>query len=126
MFKKYQDSLLLIARLVIGGIFIYAGWVKIAHMADNIAMFASMGIPAWLTYIVAYAEFIGGILVVLGIFTELAAFALAVIMLVAAYLSREMGPAGYMLPVAVFAALLQFFSGPGHYSIGCLFFGRNK
>ena len=124
MFKKYQNSLLLIARLVIGGIFIYAGWLKVSDMAGTIGMMAGLSIPVWLIYIVAYAEFIGGILVVLGLFTELAAVVLAVIMLVAAYLSREGGAPAYTLPFAVFAGLLGLFSGPGHYSLGCLFFGK--
>ncbi len=118
MFKKYQDSLLFIARLVIGGIFIYAGWLKVSDMAGTIEMFANLSIPAWLTYIVAYAELIGGILVVLGLFTELAAIVLAVIMLVAAYLSREGGVSAYTLPFTMFAALISLMSGPGSYNLG--------
>jgi putative oxidoreductase len=117
MFKKYQNSLLLIARLIVGGIFIYAGWLKVADIAGTIEMFAGLSIPAWLTYIVAYAELIGGILVVFGFFTELAAIVLAIIMLVAAYLSREGGAPAYTLPFTMFAALIGFLSGPGNYNI---------
>jgi putative oxidoreductase len=121
MFKKYEGSLLLIARLIVGGIFIYAGWYKVSNMADTLAMFASLSIPAWLTYIVAYAELIGGALVALGLFTELSAIVLAIIMLAAAYLSREGGMAAYSLPFAMLAALLGFMSGPGRLSLGRLF-----
>ncbi len=121
MFKSLENSFLLIARLVIGGIFIYAGWLKVADMPSTLAMFATLGIPAFLTYIASYAELIGGVLLVLGLFTEFAAVVLAVIMLVAAYLSREGGMATYSLPVAVFAALLQFLRGPRSYSLGRLF-----
>lgn len=124
MFKSLENTLLLVARIVVGGIFIYAGWLKVSDMPSTLAMFSGLNIPAFLTYIVSYAEFIGGALLVLGFFTEFAAIVLSIIMLVAAYLSREGGPTAYMLPVAVFAALLQFMRGPGHYSLGCLIFGK--
>jgi putative oxidoreductase len=62
-----KNLALLVIRIIIGGIFIYTGWMKIADMTSTVGYFASMGIPAFLAYIVGYAEFIGGILLVIGL-----------------------------------------------------------
>lgn len=122
MFSSRKDILTLVARLIIGGIFIYAGWVKVTDMPTTIEWFASMGIsPLW-TYVAAYAEFIGGIFIVAGFYSQVAAGILGVVMLVAIYKSRAMGLEGFMPPLAVLAALVMILgNGAGSCSLGrCL------
>lgn len=113
-----KNLALLLIRLIIGGIFIYTGWMKIADMTSTVGYFASMGIPAFLAYIVGYAEFIGGILLVLGLWNCLASSVLAIIMIVATILVAINAPQMVTVPMAVLAALLGLIvSGPGAWAI---------
>lgn len=100
------DVSLLITRLIVGGIFIYTGWMKVSDMASTIGFFSKLGIPAFLAYVVGYIEFIGGIMVVLGLWTCLIAMILAVIMLFAIWFTRSMGFQGFSTPLATFSALI--------------------
>jgi len=56
---------------VFGGLHQFAGWV------------GSMGIPAWLAYVAAFTEFLGGIMILAGFFTRVAALAVCVDLVVA-------------------------------------------
>ena len=115
-----RNLALLIIRIVIGGIFIYTGWMKIADMTSTIGYFSSMGIPAFLAYIVGYAEFIGGILLVIGLWNCLASAVLTIIMIVAAILVALNAPQMVTVPLAMVAALLGLIvSGPGSWSVRC-------
>jgi len=72
-------------RLAIGGLFIFAAVSKFQDMTATAAMFGNWGFPApeffaWLT---AITELLGGVLIVLGLWTSMAALVLAVVMVVA-------------------------------------------
>lgn len=113
-----KNLALLVIRLVIGGIFIYAGWGKIADMSSTVGYFASMGIPAFLAYAVGYCEFIGGILLVLGLFSCFAASVLVIIMIVATILTAINAPQMVTVPLAMVAALLGIIvSGSGSWAV---------
>jgi putative oxidoreductase len=78
-----------------------------------------MGIPPWMAYLVAAAEFGGGILVLLGFLTRFAALAILIDMTVAilkVHLHNGMtGPGGYEFPMgmaAIALALICFGAGP--------------
>lgn len=100
------DVALLIARLITGGIFIVAGWTKVADMDTMVAMFAQIGIPAFLTYIVSYGELVGGFLLVLGLKVRHTAAFLAVIMVVAVAMNLPMGFGVYSLPLSMLSGLV--------------------
>jgi len=104
--KNRKDIGLLVARLIVGGIFIAAGWMKVSDMTTTVANFSGMGFGAFWAYLASYAELIGGVLVVLGLWTCLASVVLAIVMIVAAYASRSMGFAGMMTPIAILASLV--------------------
>lgn len=110
-----KDALLLVSRLIIGGIFIFSGWMKVSDMPTTIGFFASVGIPAVLAYVVAYAEVLGGLAIVLGLWTKLAASGLVIIMLGAIYFAAKIG--GFQmagLPLVTLAGLLSLIaSGAG-------------
>ncbi len=111
---------LLLTRLIVGGIFINAGWMKVSNMESTIGYFAQMNIPAFLAYAVGYIEFIGGIMVVLGLWTCLISAILAVIMLFAIWFSRSMGFQGMALPLVTLSALLPLVGVcGGKYSLKC-------
>ncbi|MBV8073985.1 MAG: DoxX family protein, partial [Candidatus Eremiobacteraeota bacterium] len=72
---------LLLVRLVVGLAFVLHGYPKIFALTDW--MGAHGFAPPWLQAVAACAEFGGGILVLLGALTRLAALAILVDMLVA-------------------------------------------
>lgn len=109
---------LLVVRLIIGGIFIFAGWTKVADMTSTVGFFATLGIPAFLAYVVGYLELIGGILLVLGVWTQKSAIILALIMIVAVWLTMAGGFQIFSTPLVTLAGLLSLIvSGPGAYAI---------
>jgi uncharacterized membrane protein YphA (DoxX/SURF4 family) len=110
---------LLIIRVAIGALFALVGWMKVSDMTNTVLMFAQMGIPAYLAYIAAYTELLGGISLILGYGSKIASALLAVTMAVAAYEVRTAGFMMMALPLTLLAvALGLMFTGPGKYSLG--------
>jgi len=75
----------LLARLTLGVIFAESGWGKLHNLPKVIAFFTELGIPAPSIQapFVAGVEFVGGLLLFVGLFTRLAAIPLSATMLVA-------------------------------------------
>lgn len=116
--KMRPDVALLITRLIVGGIFVYSGWLKVFDMAGTVAMFDQIGIMAPLTYIVSYGELIAGLMLMLGLWTEFAALFLTIVMLVAFYLTRNFGFEVFGLPLATLSGVLVILGcGPGKYKM---------
>ena len=115
-----KDIIALVVRLIVGGIFITAGWMKVSAMSDTITSFAQLGIPAFLTYIVSYAELIGGVFIVLGLWTCISSVVLSIIMIGAVVFMNKIGQP-YLYPLVTFAALVSLIgSCGGKYSVlGC-------
>lgn len=83
---RLQPLALLFLRLALGTVMIAHGWQKIAgHMHGIMGILGHLGIPPWMGYLVVAAEFGGGILIVLGLLTRFAAFAILIDMLVAIF-----------------------------------------
>src|SRR5437016_224421 len=81
---------LLLLRLIVGLAFIFHGWPKI----QNVAAFAgTMKLPVWLAGVAAYTEVVGGMLLILGLLTVVAALFIAIEMLVALFMVHF--PAGH-------------------------------
>ena len=71
---RLQPLALLVVRLAIGLIMIAHGYPKVFGGLHHYAQWsASMGMPAWLAYVSAFVEFLGGILILAGFFTRPAA-----------------------------------------------------
>ena len=126
LLNRLQPLALLVLRLVLGAIMIAHGWQKIAgHMHGIMGMLGHLGIPPWMAYLVVAAEFGGGILVVLGLFTRFAAFAIFIDMLVAIFkvhLKNGMtGQGGFEFPMTCAAiAFALIFLGAGEISFDWL------
>src|SRR3989338_5008993 len=73
---------LLALRLVAGPAFILHGWPKFQHA------FTWLGpqVPSWLQALAAFAEFGGGIAILIGLLTRLAALGIACVMLFAIFM----------------------------------------
>jgi len=92
---------LLIMRLYWGYQFFQIGWIKLGDLASVEAMFEDLGIiyPVAMSQLVAYVETIGGLCLVFGFLSRLAAIPLIITMLTA-----------YM--TAHFDAVLVIFTNP--------------
>jgi len=76
----------LLIRVTVGVVFVQTGWGHLTHMNDTIAAFRDdfgVPLPELNARIASCTEFFGGILVLLGLGTRLAALPLAFTMLVA-------------------------------------------
>jgi putative oxidoreductase len=117
-----HDTLTLLARIIIGGIFAYAGWLKVSDMAMVISSFEPMGLNAIVAYAVSYGELLGGIALVLGLYARAAALGLAIIMAGAVYFTWGMGFQVYSSPLGLLGGLFALAAaGAGSYTIR---FGR--
>lgn len=127
------DLTLLLIRLVCGYAFILIGWGKIQNPMGW--MGEASGFPGIFQALAAISEFIGGIALVLGFLTRLAAFGLACTMLVAIYMHKVImgdpfvnltGGSSYQ-PAMLYLllALLLLVAGPGRFSVDRLLFGVN-
>lgn len=99
-----QSPLLLLIRLYWGWQFTTTGLGKLHNLTGVTAYFTQLGLPfphATAVFI-AWLEFIGGILLVIGLLSRITALALAIDMIVA-YIVGDRG------------ALVSFFSDPGKF-----------
>jgi|SRR3989344_6309751 len=120
------DLAKLFLRIALGIVFINAGWMKIQNAEMVIGFFGSFGVPSWLTYIVMYVEFLGGIALILGILVQYASVLLAIVMLVAMF--KVHWPNGYSLAnngyeyvlVLLLGLLALITLGRGKYALGHL------
>jgi len=129
---RLQPLALLALRLALGAIMISHGAQKLfGGMPNFMGMLNKMGIPGWMGYLVLAAEFGGGILLVLGLLTRLAALSMLIDMAVAIFkvhLSNGLrgagpGKAGYEFPLACAAiAFALIFFGGGPISLDGAFF----
>lgn len=125
IFNESWGWALFIARIVLGVIFIAQGYTKLFGMGiDGFAGFlegkAQIPFPYLFAWVVSLTEFLGGIAVLLGIFTRWAALGLAVVMVVAVFtvtLSNGL-LGGYDINLALLAlALSLLLAGPGVLSL---------
>ncbi len=117
---RFQPLALLLMRLTLGAIMVAHGYQNsFLHLHEHVNQISRLGIPQWLGYVSAFAELLGGLMVVAGFFTRAAAFALCVDLAVALWkvhwhngLIREHGME-FPLAVATLAFALIFFgAGP--------------
>jgi putative oxidoreductase len=75
----------LVARIVVGWVFLWSGWGKLNALPQVTENFRSWNIPfpEILTPFVSGVEFVGGILLLVGLFTRIAAAPLVAVMIVA-------------------------------------------
>ena len=75
----------LAARIVVGWVFLWSGWTKLNALPRMIENFREWGIPApeFFTPLASGIEFIGGILLLVGLLTRFAAVPMMIVMAVA-------------------------------------------
>ena len=116
---RLQPLALLVMRLALGAVMLDHGYHKVFGGLHHHAEFvASLGLPAWMSYLSSFAELFGGILILLGLFTRVAAAAICIDLCVAiAKVHSHMGligPGASELPLALAAlAFGLIFLGAG-------------
>ena len=123
-----MDLALLAIRIGLGIVFVVHGWQKITGMEGTIGFIGSLGFPAFFAYLVTAFEFLGGLAVLLGVFTRWGAAAIAIVMVFAIILVKfKVGfIGGYELDlVLLLNALALIAAGEGKYSVWALL-GKNK
>lgn len=119
------DLGLLLVRIGLAIVFVAHGWAKIGDMSGTISFFGSVLhlSPLW-AYVVAYAELLGGVAMLLGVFTQWAGLLLAITMVVAIYLVKLSKGflGGYEFDLMLFlGALAIVLAGAGRYTVMSLF-----
>ena len=127
--RRQIDTALAILRVVLGVTFILHGGQKlfVFGFAGVSGAFAQMGIPApgLLGPFVAFVEFFGGIAILLGLLTRLAALGIGATMVVAILtVHLENGffaPTGFEFPLSLLAsAIALVITGAGDLSLDAL------
>ncbi len=116
---RLQPLALLVLRLVLGVIMIGHGYPRISAISHSVQFVRGIGLPGWLAYVSVAAEFLGGILVILGLFTRCASLAILIDMCVVIgrvhWKNGLLGNGGYQFPLALAAiafGLIFFGAGP--------------
>jgi len=120
---RLQPLALLLMRLALGVIMAVHGYHKVFGGLHHFSqMVGSMGLPAWLGYVSAFTELLGGLLILAGFFTRPAAFAICINLAVAIWkvhlhngLLGSPDHPGYEFPLAaatIALALIFFGGGP--------------
>ncbi|HLA32048.1 MAG TPA: DoxX family protein [Pseudomonas sp.] len=118
-----NNAIVLVARLLLGHIFLLAGLSKITGYAGTQGYMESMGVPGVLLPLVIALEIGGSLAVILGFFTRWAALLLSGFCLLAALIfhrnfSDQMQMIMFMKNFAIAGGfLLLYVQGAGAYSI---------
>lgn len=124
--RSSLDTAALVLRVTQGSLFLAHAWQKYAVFtpAGAAQFFAAQGLPAELAYVTIAAEAVGGIALILGIYTSVAALALLPVLIGATAIHAANGffftasGGGLEFPLLWTAALIaQVLIGGGAYAI---------
>jgi putative oxidoreductase len=119
--NRFEGLGSLFMRLVLGVIMVAHGYTKIIPSGALYTFshtVAHMQLPVWLGYVSAFTEFFGGMLLIVGLLTRVAAFMTAIDMAVAIIKVHLhgglLGSNSFAFPLALFAiSLMLVFTGCG-------------
>lgn len=128
--ERFADIGPLVLRVALGAIFVWHGYDKVftAGIGNVSGFLGGLGIPlpGIMAYILAYGELIGGILLILGLFTHWAAKFALVVGLVALFTVHlkngfSVGNGGYEYIMLITAAAISvLITGAGKYSLDAM------
>lgn len=121
--KKFEDSGLLAARILMTILFITAGWGKITGYAGTQQYMEAMGVPGFMLPLVILLEFGGGLAIMFGFLTRFTALFTAGFTILTAFLFHSNFAEGvnqlmFMKNLSIAGGFLVLsLVGPGAYSI---------
>ncbi len=118
--KTNLDIALLLIRVGLAAVFIAHGWDKLNNMDGTVGFFSSIGLSAFWAYLIAYIELLGGVSMLLGVFTGWSGILLAMNMVGAIALVKISKGflGGFEFDLMLFlAALAISFAGSGKYTL---------
>jgi len=123
IFGPGRDYSLFVLRIFVGIVFLVHGYLKLGNMGGFVGFLHQHGVPfpAIMALLVAAIEFLGGLALILGTLTRLAALLLSGVMVVAMLtVTLKVGFAGgYDINLACLGGLLALLlAGPGKPAIG--------
>jgi uncharacterized membrane protein YphA (DoxX/SURF4 family) len=123
LMKKYTNMHLglFLVRFALAAVFIGHGIQKFSNLEGTIGFFGKLGLPSFFAYLVATVETAGGILMLLGVGTQIAGVLLAIVMLVAILKVKVSSGfvGGYEFEATLLLTSLGIaFTGPGSWKVG--------
>jgi putative oxidoreductase len=130
--SSLQSPFLLVVRLYWGWQLAQSGWGKLHNIEKVTEFFTSLGLPmpGFTAHFIASLEFVGGILLILGLASRLIAVALTINLIMAyiiadhdALMSIFSDPDKFYAAAPytfLFASLLVLIFGPGRFSVDAL------
>jgi len=121
--KKFEDTGLLLARILMPILFITAGWGKITGYAATQQYMEAMGVPGVMLPLVILLEFGGGLAILFGFLTRFTALFTAGFTILTAFLFHSNFAEGvnqlmFMKNLSIAGGFLVLgMVGPGAYSI---------
>ena len=117
-----RDQVLLVLRLLSGGIFVVFGIGKFVNHGSELASFKSYGLPAPEAFVIVIGliELVGGLLLITGVVTRPAALVLAGDMtgaIVVSGIAKGELISLTLAPAELAAMLVLLWTGPGRYVI---------
>lgn len=131
----WQDFLLLVARVLVGWIYLQSGWSKLWNVSGFATGLTRRGVPEILAYLAPFVEFIGGLALALGVGARYAALLLIAFTIAATWTShlywtfppeqQRTQSTQFWKNVTMMGGLLALFvAGPGRFSIDRWLSGR--
>ena len=114
-----KDTGIFIIRLVTGFIFIIEGWQKFGNLQNTSNFMMHLGLPSHMALFIATLELVGGLALILGIFTRIFGIIFGIEMLVIVFLtgwSRGIGSHNIELILAAVSFGVAM-TGSGKYSL---------
>jgi putative oxidoreductase len=117
-----SDRGLLLLRLASGGVFVAFGLGKFVNHASELASFQTYGLPAPELFVLAIGvvEVVGGVLLIAGVYTSLAALVLAGDMvgaIIVSGIAKGEIVSLTLAPAELAAMLIVLWAGPGAYRL---------
>jgi uncharacterized membrane protein YphA (DoxX/SURF4 family) len=115
MKTNIKNIILLVVRILVGGMLVWAGYMKLMDMDKTIGAFSQyFGLSSGITWAVSVGELLAGLGLVFGVWTRLAAVGSAIIMAGAVYYTK--GQAVDVIVLLV-ASLVLLFVGGGKWAL---------
>ncbi|MEK7465455.1 MAG: DoxX family protein [Patescibacteria group bacterium] len=126
LFGLYDDVVLLVARVLLGAVLVAHGWPKVKGFKSTAEWLDSIGLKPGVLFagIAVFIEFVGGLMLIFGLFTQLiAGLVVLQFLIIIAKINFKKGlVGGYELDLMILALGLALFAlGGGGKSMDALF-----